>query len=145
MPLLGKDLNKYAGLTADNSALQVDYKPLNFEKLLQTKALRVTHQGDSQGGFNKNPDIGFSLVSAYNDALSPNEGTNLWPDNPKFYPIVKKMFENAPHNIGAYKYQQIVQSARDLGLKDEDIFLQPTNKPVTMPDGYRSGGRVRMI
>lgn len=139
------DLSKYAGLTADNAGLQVDYKPLNFEKLLQAKALRVTHQGDSQGGYNKDPGVGFSLVSGYNDASSTNEGTNFWPDNPKFYPIVKKMLETAPHNIGAYKYQQILQSARDLGLKDEDIFIQPTNKPVAMFDGYRAGGRVRMI
>ena len=135
------DLSKYSGLTAANKELNVDYRPLNFEKLLASKALRVTHQGDSEGNYNKDPAVGFSLVSGYNDALGGQEGTKLWPDNPKFYDIVKEMVTERPHDIAPYKYMQIIKSARDMGLKDEDIFLPST----TMPDAYRKGGRVKLI
>ena len=135
------DPSKYSDLSANNKDLQVDYRPLNFENLIRAKALRVTHQGNSEGTYSKNPSAGFSLVSGYNDALSPGEGTNLWPDNPKFYEVVKDMVTNRPHDIAPYKYMQIIQSARDLGLKDSDIFLPTT----TMPETYRVGGRVKLI
>ena len=51
------------------------------------------------------------------------------------------MFVNRPHDLAPHKYLQIVQSARDLGLKDEDIFLPSAQ----MPEGYRKGGRVKLI
>ena len=134
------DPSKYRHLTSDNKDLKTDFRPLNFDNLLKAKAFRVTHQGQ-EDNFNHDPGAGFSLVSGYNDASSPGRGTNLWPDNPKFYDVVRDMFVNRPHDISPHKYLQIVQSARDLGLKDEDIFLPSAQ----MPEGYRTGGRVKLI
>lgn len=117
------DLEKYKNLTSDAN-LSVDYRPLNFERLLASKAFRVTNQGNEAGGYNKDPKVGFSLVSAYNDAVGEGDGTNKWPDNPTFYPVVRELMTMRPSDIGAHKYLQIIQSARDMGLKDEDIFMQ---------------------
>lgn len=115
------DLDKYANLTSDNKDLQADFKPLNFDKLLQSGALRVTNQATPDGGFNPDPNAGFSLVSAYNDIAGSQSKT--WKDNPQAYNIVKNMLVERPADIGAHKYLQIVQSAKDLGLSDSDIFL----------------------
>ena len=138
------DPEKYKHLTSDNKSLKADFRPLNFDKLLAAKAVRVTNQGDESGGFSKDPAIGFSLVSGYNDSIGDGGGTAKWPDNPKFYNVVKDMMTARPHDIGAHKYLQIVQSARDLGLKDEDIFMMNQNK-VQMPQGYKAGGNVSLI
>jgi hypothetical protein len=115
-----RDLSKYEKLTSDNPNLKVDYQPLNFQALKDIGAFRVTHQG-LDDGYNPDPKAGFSLVSAYNDAVG--DQTRNWKENPSALPVVQKMFEKMPENIGAHKYMQIVQSARDLGLPDEHIFL----------------------
>jgi hypothetical protein len=138
------DFGKYSKMTSDNKDLKVNYKPLNFDQLLKTGAFRATHQGLPDGSFNPDPSAGFSLVSAYNDAVG--EGTRNWKDNPAALPIVKEMMTQRPSDIGAHKYMQIVESARDMGLKDKDIFLPASkNSTVEMPDDYKSGGRVRVI
>jgi hypothetical protein len=116
------DLNKYEALTANNKNLQVDYVPLNFEALLKSGALRVTHQGLQDGSYNQDPKAGFSLVSAYNDVAG--DQSKQWKNNPLAYETVKNMLMESPQNIGPYKYMQIIQSARDLGLSDKDIFLR---------------------
>jgi len=115
------DFAKYSQYTGDNKDLKVDYKPLNFDALMNAKAFRVTHQGMDNGKYNPDPEAGFSLVSAYNDAVGNN--TTQWKNNPNAYPVVKNMFENAPENIGAHKYMQIVESAKDLGVPEDQIFL----------------------
>ena len=115
------DMANYAGLTSNNQELQADFKPLNFDKLLESGALRVTNQATPDGGFNPDPKAGFSLVSAYNDMAG--EQSKTWKDNPEAYGVVKNMLVERPADIGAYKYLQIVQSAKDLGLSDSDIFL----------------------
>ena len=115
------DMSKYAGLTSDNQALQTEFNPLNFDKLLEAGALRVTHQATPEGGFNPDPKAGFSLVSAYNDLAGTQSKT--WKDNPEAYDVVRNMMTDRPADIGAHKYMQIVQSAKDLGLEDSDIFL----------------------
>ena len=115
------DPSKYEGLTADNANLNVDFKPLNFDKLIESGALRVTNQGLPDGSFNPDPKAGFSLVSAYNDIVGTN--SKSWINNPDAYGVVRNMFVERPEDIGGYKYMQIVQSAKDLGLKDSDIFL----------------------
>jgi len=135
-----KDLSKYENLRSDNPVLQAQAIPLNFEKLLSSGAFRITHRG-LDNGYDPDPTAGFSLVSAYNDAAG--EQTRGWKDNPRAYDVVRSMFEKSPENIGAHKYLQIIQSARDLGLNDEDIFLQP-NK-AELPPEYGSGGRVSFI
>jgi hypothetical protein len=135
------DFEKYKALTSDNSELKVDFRPLNADALLKIGAVRVTHRGLDDGAFDPDPTKGFSLVSGYNDAVGGSGGTKKWPNNPKFMSVLKDMLTARPHDIGAHKYLQIVESARDLGLKDKDIFL-PNAK---LPEGYRKGGRVKLI
>ena len=113
------DFEKYKDLTSSNPNIQVEFKPLNFDKLKEVGAVRVTHRG-MDDGFDPNPMGGFSLVSGYNDAVG--EQTRNWKDNPAMYDVVKDMFTTRPQDIGAHKYAQIVQSAKDLGLSDEEIY-----------------------
>ena len=119
------DFDKYKNLTSDNKKLSADFRPLNFDALLKAGAVRVTNRGLDDGKFDQNPASGFSLVSAYNDAVG--EGTRQWPANPQAYGVVRDMFMNRPEDIQAHKYLQILQSARDLGLKDSDIFMPAVN------------------
>ena len=120
------NFEKYANLTSNNPNLTADYKPLNFDALMKAGAFRVTNQGIDGGKFNPDPKAGFSLVSAYNDAVG--DGTKQWQDNPSAYPVVQNMFQNAPQNIGTHKYLQIIESAKDLGLTPEQIYAQPNRK-----------------
>lgn len=136
-----KDFEKYKQLTSDNTKLKADFRPLNFDNLIKIGAVRATHRGLDDGSFDPNPEGGFSIVSGYNDAIGGDIGTKTWKDNPKFLPVLKELLMSRPQDLGAHKYLQIVESARDLGLKDEDIFLPSA----TMPEGYRKGGRVKLI
>ena len=113
------DFDKYAALTSDNNKLSADFKPLNFDALLKSGAFRVTHQG-LDDGYNPDPKAGFSLVSAFNDAVG--DRTRGWKDNPQALDVVRGLMTEHPADIGAHKYLQIVESARDLGLTDKDIF-----------------------
>ena len=115
------DFDKYAAFTSDNDKLSADFKPLNFDKLLKSGAFRVTHQG-LDDGFNPDPKAGFSLVSAYNDAVG--DKTRNWKDNPFALDAVRGLLTERPADIGAHKYLQIIESARDLGLTDKDIFAK---------------------
>jgi hypothetical protein len=117
------DFDKYKNLTSDNKKLNADFRPLNFDALLKAGAVRVTNRGLDDGKFDPSPKSGFSLVSAYNDAVG--EGTREWPANPQAYGVVRDMFATRPEDIQAHKYLQILQSARDLGLKDSDIYAPP--------------------
>ena len=125
------DLEKYKGLTSDNKKLSADFRPLNFDALLKAGAVRVTNRGLDDGKFDPSPTSGFSLVSAYNDAVG--EGTRQWPANPQAYDVVRDMFATRPEDIQAHKYLQILQSARDLGLKDKDIFSPVVNSAPVNP------------
>jgi hypothetical protein len=125
------DLDKYKGLTSDNKKLSADFRPLNFDALLKSGAVRVTNRGLDDGKFDPSPTSGFSLVSAYNDASG--EATRQWPANPQAYDVVRDMFTTRPEDIQAHKYLQILQSARDLGLKDKDIFAPVVNSAPVNP------------
>jgi len=133
MENLGKitDFEKYKGLTSDNKKLSADFRPLNFDALIKAGAFRVTNRGLDNGKFDKDPKSGFSIVSAYNDAVG--EGTRQWPTNPQAYDVVRDMFATRPEDIQAHKYLQILQSARDLGLKDKDIFAPVVNSAPENP------------
>jgi hypothetical protein len=113
------DFSKYASLTSDNKNLKADFKPLNFDSLLRAGAFRVTHRG-LDNSYDPDPASGFSLVSAYNDAMGA--GTRGWKDNTLALPVVKDLMTQRPYDMGAHKYLQIVQSARDMGLSDSQIF-----------------------
>ena len=116
------DLDKYKPLTGDNPNLKADYKPLNFDKLMEKGAVRVTHQGMDDTNYNPDPNAGFSLVSAYNDASG--EGTRNWKDNPAAYKAAKNLFTNSPSSMAPHKYLQIIQSAKDMGLTDDEIYAK---------------------
>jgi hypothetical protein len=49
-------------------------------------------------------------------------GTRGWKDNTLALPVVKDLMTQRPYDMGAHKYLQIVQSARDMGLSDSQIF-----------------------
>jgi hypothetical protein len=127
------DFDKYKGLTSDNKKLTADFRPLNFDALLKAGAVRVTNRGLDNGKYDPDTKSGFSLVSGYNDAVG--EGTRQWPANPEAYGVVRDMFMTRPEDIQAHKYLQILQSARDLGLKDSDIYA-PTEKTITVNPAY---------
>ena len=137
MPKSRIDPEKYKDLVSTNKSLVADYKPLNFDSLLKRKAVRITHQGLDGEEYNPDPKAGFSIVSAYNDAVGNGEGTNKWKDNPEMYPVVRNMFQNEPENIGAHKYLQIIQSAKDMGLSDEEIYMPSKSTE------YSKGGAVK--
>lgn len=86
---------------------------------MKAGAFRVTHQG-MDDTYNPDPKAGFSLVSAYNDAVG--EQTRKWKDNPMALDVVRGLMTKRPEDIGVHKYLQIVQSAKDLGLTDKDIY-----------------------
>jgi len=121
------NLSKFENLTSDNTKLRADFRPLNFDALQKVGAFRVTYQGKEDGTYNPDPKAGFSLVSKYNDLVG--DSSKNWKDNPEAYEIVRKLFTESPENIGAHKYLQIVESAKQLGLTDDDIFL--SNKQET--------------
>ena len=115
------DFDKYANLTSSNKDLTADYQPLNFDELLKAGALRVTHRGLDKG-YDPDPKSGFSLVSAYNDAVG--DQTRGWKDNPQAYDVVRDLMTARPSDMGAHKYLQIIQSAKDLGLDDKSIYMK---------------------
>jgi hypothetical protein len=135
------DVEQFQNLTSDNKNLKVDFKPLNFQKLMEAGAFRVTHKGLDGGNYDPNPKAGFSLVSAYNDAVG--DSTKQWKNNELAYPAVKEMFYSRPNDIGVHKYLQIVNSAKQLGLSEDDIFL--SGKKTSLPAEYKTGGRVSLI
>jgi len=135
------DVEQFKHLTADNKNLKADFKPLNFQKLMESGAFRVTHKGLDGGKYDPNPKAGFSLVSAYNDAVG--DSTKQWKNNELAYPAVQEMFASRPHDIGVHKYLQIVNSAKQLGLSDDDIFLGGKKTP--LPNEYGNGGRISFI
>jgi len=137
MPKSKIDPEKYKDLVSTNKSLIADYKPLNFDSLLKRKAVRITHQGLDGEEYNPDPKAGFSIVSAYNDAIGKGEGTNKWKDNPEMYSVVRNMFQNEPENMGAHKYLQIIQSAKDMGLSDEEIYMPSKSTE------YSKGGAVK--
>jgi hypothetical protein len=135
------DVEKFKHLTSENKNLKADFKPLNFQKLLETGAFRVTHRGLDGGAYDPDPKAGFSLVSAYNDAVG--EATKNWKNNETAYPAVMDLFRNRPQDIGVHKYLQIINSAKQLGLSDNDIYLN--TQKFSLPSEYSDGGRVSFI
>ena len=116
------DPQKYAFYVGENDdKLNPNYQPLNYDELFNNGAFRVTHIGLGKNKYNPDSKAGFSLVSAANDALG--DTTKTWKNNPDAYNVVKKMFSENPEWIGPHKYMQIVESARDLGIPEDKIFL----------------------
>jgi hypothetical protein len=103
-------------------------QPLNYQKLLDAGAIRITQPGSGTGPepiINNDPSQ-WSLVSRHND-LQPNSYTTGWPDKPEAY---KNAFEalNDPNALYNGKYRQILWSAKQAGLHPDEIFM-PKKKP----------------
>ena len=124
------DLSKFEGLTSDNKKLSANFRPLNFDALLNAGAFRVTNIGQDEK-YNPDPMAGFSIVSAYNDAVGKQ--TQKWPNNPHAYEIVRKMFAERPEDITPHKYLQIVESAKQLGIPESSIFLNQKEQQIESP------------
>jgi hypothetical protein len=114
--------------TSDTAGTPVDFRPLNFDALRQANAVRVTNRANPDGTTDTDPNAGFSIVSGWNDAMAAHgdpRSTVTWPDNPGAYGTVSDMFTNNPEWITPHKYRQILHSARELGMRDEDVYAQP--------------------
>lgn len=101
-------------------------RPLNFRNLVDLGAMRFTYPGTgvANGGANLNDQENFSVVSMYNDL---GDQTPNWPTHQRQNEFAA-MLQNAQQDMTQPmfymgKYNQLVDSARRLGLLDEDIFL----------------------
>ena len=97
-------------------------RPLNIRSLMDLGALRLTYPGTGKpGGANTDDEENFSLVSYFNDLAG--EGTRGWPTHRRAREFADMLQQNQQPFLYAGKYNQIIDSARRLGMRDEDIFL----------------------
>lgn len=96
-------------------------RPLNLRALLDAGALRVTYPGMGDGTANINDEENFSLVSLYNDLVGRQSAS--WPTHRRAREFVDRLQNIREPFLYAGKYNQLVDSARRLGLSDEDIFM----------------------
>lgn len=102
----------------------LEYQPLNVQALIDRGVIRVTQPGTGKedGSYAMTLDpYNWSLVTAYNDQ-SPGSYTVNWPSKPESYPDVIQSL-NQPGPLYDGKYRQILWSARQAGLRPEDVFL----------------------
>jgi hypothetical protein len=104
-------------------AQQMQYQPLNVQRLLDAGAIRIT----DPAGKADNPE-GWSLVTRYND-VQPSSVTPNWQNRTSAYDQALSVL-NQPGPLYDGKYRQILWSARELGLRPEDVFMQ---QPATPP------------
>lgn len=114
------------GMLAGDIGPAIDKRALNFHNLLNAGAVRVTNRANPDGTWQQDPQAGFSLVTKWNEDSGP--GVSLWPSNPAAHSVVADMFSNRPGDIGDHKYRQILQSARQIGMPDADIYHQDPNQ-----------------
>lgn len=100
--------------------VQQAYRPLNLKALMDNGAIRIVHGG---GKVSNDPND-WSLVTMYND-LHPDGSTASWQNKPQSVPDALSKL-NSPGPLYNGKFNQIVWSARRLGMRPEDIFM-PTN------------------
>jgi len=90
-------------------------RPLNVRRLIDAGAIRITDPaGDPSGE-------GFSVVSRWND-VSPESATPRWADRPGARSSAINALSQ-PGSLFDGKYRQILQSARELGLSPDEVFL----------------------
>ena len=101
--------------------IQEAYRPLNYRALAQAGVFRAT---DGGGKPSEDPS-NWSLVTLQND-LHP-QGTASWKSKPQAMPELLATL-SSPNSGILYngKYDQLLWSARRLGMRPEEIFL-PTN------------------
>lgn len=97
----------------------IQQMPLDYEKLLQSGALRVTQPGTVMGSPAGDSDPeSYSIVSAYNDA-APDSVTRGWADKPESYAsALQALNENSAGPLYDGKYRQMLWSAQQKGLNN---------------------------
>lgn len=133
MPVRNGSTRLTQGLPAeyiDATTFEEARRPLNLRNLIQSGALRITYAGNGKGGFTNTQDPeSFSIITKMNEESGPRNLFAKFPDKPQSYPVAERMFNQSAPNLGRYrllddgKYRQIVESARMLGMSDEQIFL----------------------
>lgn len=117
IPTLPQPIDHASMSDMGNSA---NYRPLNLPNLLSSGAVRVTQPGDGRGGFDANDHPwDYSIVTHYNDL---HGGTGKWPSKPSAHDLAAQQI-NQPGPLYNGKYNQILWSARQKGMIDNDIFL----------------------
>ena len=107
----------------DDLRQEMKYRPLNLLSLLDAGAVRITQPGNGKdGGFEASDDPNsWSLVTLFND-MHPAAPTKAWPDKPEAHQSAIDAI-NKPGPLYDGKYRQILWSAYQKGLTDDDIFL----------------------
>jgi hypothetical protein len=104
---------------------RMQYQPLNFKKLIDAGAIRITQPGSGTGPeptVTDDPNL-WSLVSLHNDRAK-NSYTPKWPTKPEAVDTALSELQKNNDFLYDGKYRQILWSARELGLKPEDVFLK---------------------
>jgi hypothetical protein len=101
---------------------KIEYQPLNVQRLIDAGAIRIT----DPSGEKDNPE-GWSLVTKWND-LQKESVTPQWQNRPDAYPQALSVL-NQPGPLYDGKYRQILWSARELGLRPEDVFMKRAPAP----------------
>lgn len=120
--LLNDDEDRYGSISWD-----IERLPLDYRKLLEGGAIRITQPGTVMGSPAGDSDPnGYSIVTAYNDKY-PDSYTRGWGDKPESYDNAIRELESLPlkGSDGLYdgKYRQILWSAQQKGLTD--YFKRP--------------------
>ncbi len=119
-------------------AQTMQYQPMNWQKLIDTGAIRITQPGSGTGpepNITSDPSL-FSLVSLHND--QGDSYTRGWPNKPEAYQNAINMLNTpGPGLLYDGKYRQILWSARELGLRPEDVFMQQMTQPAGLLGGSR--------
>lgn len=116
------DEDRYGSITWD-----IERLPLDYRKLLEGGAIRITQPGTVMGSPAGDSDPNsYSLVTAKNDQPSDSY-TRGWGDKPESYETAIRDLESLPLKgpDGLYdgKYRQILWSAQEKGLTD--YFKRP--------------------
>lgn len=104
---------------------RMQYQPLNIQKLIDAGAIRITQPGSGTGPepLITNDPNQWSLVSLHNDRAKDSY-TAKWPTKPEAVENALSALQKNNDFLYDGKYRQILWSARELGLKPQDVFMK---------------------
>ena len=139
--LLGSDWDQYLPADLPDEAFgdlsrRMQYQPLNIQKLIDVGAIRITQPGSGTG---PEPEISndpqkWSLVSLYNDRAKDSY-TPKWPTKPEAVDSALSALQKNNDFLYDGKYRQILWSARELGMKPQDVFMKKKRDPAGLLGG----------
>jgi len=128
--LLGGDWDEYIPPNLDDEAFgdlsrKLPYQPLNWDRLINSGAIRITQPGSGTGPEPKitNDPEQWSLVSLQNDKVKDSY-TTKWPTKPEAYDSALKTLGQSNDMLYDGKYRQILWSAKQLGLSPQEVFMK---------------------